>query len=346
MRDGKPNRPDGYIPVNTDRIVGGSRLLGEMRDILRRGHYSIRTEEAYLHWSKRFILFHGKRHPKEMGEAEIVAYLNHLAVQRNVSASTQNQALNALMFLYKKVLGREELDLRDLTPARRPQHLPTVFDRGEIERLFAHLEGVHKLVCALLYGAGLRLLECLRLRIQDIEFERNQIVVHDGKGAKDRVTLLPPALVQPIRDRMERARQLHKHDLAAGLGEVYLPYALERKYPNAPKAWGWQYLFPANNTAVDPRSNPPGKIRRHHIGESAVQKAVKQAILKAGIHKHGSCHTLRHSFATHLLEDGYDIRTVQELLGHSDVRTTMIYTHVMNKGPMGVRSPLTKLPGF
>jgi len=334
---------NGHTPVDTDKIVRGSKLLGEMRDTLRRGHYSIRTEEAYLHWAKRYILFHNKRHPNEMGEAEIVAFLNHLAVTRNVSASTQNQALNALLYLYKKVLGREALDLKGLNPARKPEKLPTVFDRSEVERLFAQIDGTHKLIAALLYGAGLRLLECLRLRIQDIEFERSQIVVRNGKGAKDRVTLLPPALAQPIRDQMARAQQLHRQDLAAGLGEVYLPHALEQKYPNAPKAWGWQYLFPAGNTALDPRS---GKTRRHHIGENAVQRAVKQAIIKAGIHKHGSCHTLRHSFATHLLEDGYDIRTVQELLGHNDVRTTMIYTHVMNKGPMGVRSPLTKLPGF
>jgi integron integrase len=331
------------VPVDTDRIVGGSKLLGEMRDIIRRKHYSIRTEQAYLDWAKRYILFHGKRHPREMGEAEIVSFLNHLAVARNVAASTQNQALNALVFLYKQVLNREDLTLGNITPAKRSQRLPTVFDRGEIERLFNHIQGTPKLVAALLYGAGLRLLECLRLRIQDVEFERSQIVVRNGKGAKDRITLLPPALVQPIRDQMTAASQLHREDLAAGLGEVYLPYALERKSPNAPKQWGWQYLFPAGSTAVDPRS---GKIRRHHLGESAVQRAVKRAMSAACIHKHGSCHTLRHSFATHLLEDGYDIRTVQELLGHSDVRTTMIYTHVMNKGPLGVKSPLTGLTGF
>jgi integron integrase len=334
---------DAHVPVDTDRIVGGSKLLGEMRDHIRRKHYSIRTEQAYLAWAKRYILFHRKRHPNEMGEAQIVAFLNHLAVERNVAASTQNQALNALVFLYKKVLGREELVLENLAPAKRPQRLPTVFDRNEIERFFTGLEGTRKLVAALLYGSGLRLLEGLRLRIQDIEFERNQIVVRNGKGAKDRVTLLPPGLVAPIRGQMATASQLHSKDLAAGLGEVYLPYALERKYPGAPKQWGWQYLFPARSTALDPRS---GKTRRHHLGESAIQRAVKEAIVAAGIHKHGSCHTLRHSFATHLLEDGYDIRTVQELLGHKDIRTTMIYTHVMNKGPMGVKSPLTRLIGF
>jgi len=336
-------RGEAHVGVDTDKLVGGSRLLGEMRNLIRRKHYSIRTEQAYLEWAKRFVLFRGKRHPKEMGEAEVTAFLNHLAVERNVAASTQNQALNALVFLYTQVLGREALDLQGVTRAKRPERLPTVFDRGELDGLFKHLEHPHKLVAALLYGGGLRLLEALRLRIQDIEFERSQIIVRSGKGAKDRVTLLPPPLVNPVREQMERAKALHAEDLAAGLGEVYLPYALARKYPNAARQWGWQYLFPADSTAVDPRS---GKVRRHHVGESAVQRAVKRAIQAAGIHKHGSCHTLRHSFATHLLEDGYDIRTVQELLGHSDVRTTMIYTHVMNKGPMGVRSPLTTLPGF
>jgi len=294
-------RGDGHTPVDTDRIVGGSRLLGEMRDLIRRKHYSIRTEQAYLEWAKRYILFHGKRHPQEMGEAQIVAFLNHLAVDRKVAAATQNQALNALVFLYRKVLGRDELALDDITRAKRPERLPTVFDRSEIERLFAHIEGTPKLVAALLYGAGLRLLEGLRLRIQDLEFERSQIIVRNGKGAKDRVSLLPPALVEPIRDQMASAKQLHAQDFAAGLGEVYLPYTLERKYPNAAKQWGWQYLFPAGNTAVDPRS---GKIRHHHLGESSIQRAVKRAITAAGIHKHGSCHTLRHYSAYRIMPNG------------------------------------------
>jgi integron integrase len=338
----KPNS-DAHLPIDTDKIVGRSRLLGQMRDAIRCKHYSIRTEQAYLDWAKRYILFHGKRHPNEMGEREITAFLNHLAVARNVAASTQNQALCALLFLYKQVLGRETLELDQLTRAKRPEHLPTVFERNEIQRLFQYLDDPHRLVAGLLYGSGLRLLEGLRLRIQDIEFERNQIIVRNGKGAKDRVTMLPAPLIKPIRDQMEKAKHLHAEDLSVGLGEVYLPYALEKKYPNASRQWGWQYLFPANKPAKDPRSE---KTRRHHLGESAIQRAVKQAIQKAQIHKHGSCHTLRHSFATHLLEDGYDIRTLQELLGHADVRTTMIYTHVMNKGPMGVKSPLNAVAGF
>ena len=343
MKTAGPPHGDAHVPVNTDKIVGRSQLLGEMRDLIRRKHYSIRTEQAYLEWAKRYILFHGKRHPQEMGEAHIVAFLSHLAVQRNVAASTQNQALNALVFLYKQVLGREDLVLEGIARAKRPERLPTVFDRNEVARLLALIDGTPKLVCALLYGCGLRLLECLRLRIQDIEFGQHQIIVRSGKGAKDCATLLPEELEGPIRDQMTVAAELHRKDLAAGLGEVYLPFALERKYPNAAKAWGWQYLFPAGNTAVDPRS---GKTRRHHLGESAIQRALKKAITAAGIHKHGSCHTFRHSFATHLLEDNHDIRTVQELLGHKDIRTTMIYTHVMNKGPLGVKSPLSGLTGF
>lgn len=338
-----PPTESSNAPDNTDKLVGNSKLLGRMRDDIRRRHYSIRTEQAYLDWARRYILFHGKRHPNDLGEAEITTFLNHLAVERNVAASTQNQALNALLFLYKQTLGREEVHLDNLTRAKRPERLPSVFERDEVERLIGQLEGTHQLIAALLYGAGLRLIECLRLRIQDIEFGRNQIIVRSGKGAKDRVTLLPPALVEPIRKQMAVAKALHAGDLAEGKGEVYLPYALEKKYPNAARQWGWQYLFPAPDTAIDPRS---GKTRRHHFGESSVQRAVKKAVKAARIDKHGSCHTLRHSFATHLLEDGYDIRTVQELLGHKDVRTTMIYTHVMNKGPMGVKSPLTKLKGF
>ena len=343
MKNSGPPRRDGHLPVDTDKIVGRSKLLRGMRDLIRRKHYSIRTEQAYLEWAKRYIIFHGKRLPKDMGEREIIAFLSHLAVKRNVAASTQNQALNALVFLYKQVLGREELVLDDIARAKRPERLPTVFDRSEIERIFAHLAGTSKLVCILLYGSGLRLLECLRLRIQDIEFERYQIIVRNGKGAKDRVTLLPPEVIPSIRKQMTEASRLHHKDLADGLGEVHLPYALAQKYPNAAKQWGWQYLFPAGNTAVDPRS---GKTRRHHLGESAIQRAVKNALAAAKIHKHGSCHTFRHSFATHLLEDNQDIRTVQELVGHKDIRTTMIYTHVVNRGPLGVSSPFSRLTGL
>lgn len=245
-------RNDAHQPPDTDRIIGGSKLLGEMRDTIRRRHYSPRTEAAYLSWAKRFILFHHKRHPKSMGETEITAFLNYPAVDRNVSASTQNQALNGLLFLYREILGREELKLDQLTRAKRPKHLPSVFNRNEIERLFQQMEtGSYKLIAALLYGGGLRLLEGLRLRIQDIEFERQQILVRNGKGAKDRVTLLPPALIRPIREQMSKARELHAKDLGEGFGEVYLPHTLARKYPHAAKEWKWQYLFPANNRAID-----------------------------------------------------------------------------------------------
>jgi integron integrase len=244
MHPNRKTHSDAHVPVDTDRIVGRSRLLGDMRDAIRRKHYSIRTEQAYLGWVKRYILFHGKRHPNEMGEAQIVAFLNHLAVERKVASSTQNQALCALMFLYKQVLGRETLELDQLTWAKRPERLPTVFDRSEIQHLFQHIEGTHKLIAGLLYGSGLRLLEGLRLRIQDIEFERNQIIVRDAKGAKDRVTLLPEALIPPIREQMDSVKRIHAQDLGEGLGEVYLPHALEKKYPNAPREWGWQSKSP------------------------------------------------------------------------------------------------------
>jgi integron integrase len=289
---------------------------------IRRKHYSIRTEQVYLQWVKRYILFHGKKHPKELGAAQVVAFLNYLAVERSVAASTQNQALNALVFLYKQVLGRDDLLLDDIKPAKRPEKLPSVFDRGEIERLFRHLEGTPKLVAAVLYGSGVRLIEGLRLRIQDIEFERSQIVVRNGKGAKDRVTLLPSGLVQPIRDQMTVARRLHEEDLAAGLGEVYLPYALARKYPNAARKWGWQYLFPAGSTSTDPRS---GKTRRHHLGESSIQRAVKNAMGAGGIHKHGNTHIrdlsfgrrVRHTHSTgaawaQRCEDNHDLHPCDE----------------------------------
>lgn len=313
------------------------KLLDQLRDALRVRHYSIRTEQAYLDWVVRFIRFHNKRHPRELGAPEIEAFLSHLALKRNVAASTQNQARSALLFLYRHVLHQESLALDNVVQATKPQRLPTVLTREEVQHLIDQLTGVHQLMAQLLYGSGLRLLECLRLRVKDIDFAKRQIIVREGKGDKDRVTLLPTKLIRPLEVQLASAKLLHEADLAKGYGEVYLPSALAEKYPNAPREWIWQYLFPAEKLSTDPRS---GKIRRHHYLESTLQKAVHQAALRTAIPKRISCHTLRHSFATHLLEAGYDIRTVQELLGHEDVSTTMIYTHVLNQGPLGVRSPL------
>ena len=312
-------------------------LLQDVRRSLRLKHYSIRTEEAYVQTIKRFILFHGKCHPLGMGEEEIRQYLSHLANQGNVSASTQNQALCALLFLYREVLGRELARVEGIERAKRPQRVPTVLTRDEVRRVLSHITGVHHLMAGLLYGAGLRVMECVRLRVKDVDFGYGQITVRDGKGEKDRRTVLPGSLAEPLRAQLVRAKLLHDEDLGRGFGGVYLPYALERKYPNASREWGWQWVFPANSLSVDPRS---GVARRHHASEDGLQRAVKRAIHLAGITKRASCHTLRHSFATHLLEDGYDIRTIQELMGHADVKTTMIYTHVLNKGGKGVRSPI------
>jgi integron integrase len=300
-------------------------------------HLSIRTEKAYVSWIRRFIIFHHKRHPRDMSEVEIRAFISHLAVEDAVTASTQTVALSALLFLYRDVLKQELPYISNIERARKPKRLPTVFTRDEVKRLLANLEGTHWLIAGLLYGSGLRLMECLRLRVKDMDFTYGQITVRDGKGEKDRVTMFPESLKERIRHHLEKVRLLHLDDLHAGYGEVHLPYALARKYPNAPKEWGWQYVFPAPNRSIDPRS---GKQRRHHLSERAVQKAVRNAIRAAHILKNASCHTFRHSFATHLLEKGYDIRTVQELLGHADVRTTMIYTHVLNRGGRGVRSPM------
>lgn len=315
------------------------RLLDRVRDAIRTRHYSIRTEDAYIGWIRRFILFHKKRHPQEMGAAEIREFLTYLAVRQNVAASTQTQALSALVFLYKHILEIDLGDLGEVVRAKKPQKLPLVLNRDETRRLLACLTGTNWLMAGLLYGAGLRLLECLRLRVQDVDFGYRQITVRRGKGEKDRRTMLPDSLVEPLRRQMDLVRHLHERDLAEGFGRVYLPEALSRKYPTAPAQLAWQYLFPAGKRAVDPRS---GEMRRHHLHESVLQNAVKEAVRAAGLNKPASCHTLRHSFATHLLEDGYDIRTVQELLGHQDVRTTMIYTHVLNKGGQGVRSPLDR----
>lgn len=307
-----------------------------MRDALRLKHYSYRTEETYLDWVKRYILFHGKRHPAEMGAPEIQAFLIHLATQRQVAASTQNQALSAILFLYREVLHQE---MEPVLPssAKRPERLPTVLTHDEVLRLLANLNGVYKLMAQILYGSGLRLMECVRLRIKDIDFEYRTITVRDGKGEKDRITPLPQSIMDDLKRQIERVRLLHEEDLLAGAGEVYLPDALSTKYPNAAREFIWQYLFPASKRSRDPRS---GQERRHHLDPSALQRAVKEAAGAAAIQKRVSCHTLRHSFATHLLQNGYDIRTVQELLGHKDVRTTMIYTHVLNRGGLAVRSPL------
>jgi integron integrase len=316
--------------------------LDEVRDRIRLKHYSIRTEQAYLDWVKRFILFHGKQHPRSMGKPEIEAFLSYLAVERNVSASTQNQAKSALLFLYREVLGVELPWLEDIEQAKTPKRLPVVLTEPEVQAVLALLSGTWQLLGHLLYGSGLRLMEGVRLRVKDVEFSRREILVREGKGFKDRVTMLPLALIQPLRQHLTRVQTLHEADLAQGHGEVYLPYALARKYPAAGKEWGWQYIFPSSQLSLDPRS---GVTRRHHVDEKGMQRAMKQAVHKLGIAKPATPHTLRHSFATHLLQAGYDIRTVQELLGHENVQTTMIYTHVLNRGGKGVQSPLDRLSG-
>lgn len=313
------------------------KLLDQVREVIRMKHYSIRTEQAYVEWIKRYIFFHNKRHPADMAEPEIRAFISDLASKRQVTASTQTVALSAILFLYREVLKKELPFVHGIERAKRPQRRPVVLTQSEVKEVLSRLDGVNYLVASLLYGAGLRLMDALRLRVKDIDFERNEITIREGKGDKDRVTMLPQSIKAQLQDHLNRVRVIHDSDLRTGHGEVHLPNALERKYPSAAKAWIWQYTFPARGLSVDPRS---GKQRRHHISPEQVQRAVKNAIKLAGIGKQGSCHTLRHSFATHLLESGYDIRTVQELLGHRDVRTTMIYTHVLNKGGRGVRSPL------
>lgn len=313
------------------------KLLDRVRIAIRLKNYSIRTEQAYVNWIERYIRFHNLRHPQEMGVPEIEAFLAHLAVEGNVAASTQNQALSALLFLYKHLLAKELPAKINVLWAKRPERLPTVLTRAEVRQIIDQLSGVHHLMAMLLYGTGMRLMECIRLRVKDVDFGQNLILIRDAKGQKDRVTLLPDRTREPLHRQLAWAKTLHDHALSAGYGMVYLPDALERKYPNANKEWGWQFVFPADKYSVDPRS---GIKRRHHYHENSLQKSVKQATRKANIAKHVTCHTFRHSFATHLLEDGYDIRTVQELLGHSNVNTTQIYTHVLNKGPFAVRSPL------
>jgi integron integrase len=316
------------------------RLLDQVRDKIRLKHYSIRTEQAYLDWIRRFILFHNKRHPLEMGKVEIEDFLSHLAVVRNVSASTQNQAKSALLFLYREVLEIELPWLDGIEQAKTPKRLPVVLTEAEVQAVLAELPGTWQLLGHLLYGSGLRIMEGVRLRVKDVDFARREILVREGKGFKDRVTMLPASLLQPFQQHLARVKTLHAADLATGYGEVYLPYALARKYPAAGKEWGWQYVFPSAQLSVDPRS---GVSRRHHVDENGMQRAMKQAVRKLGIAKPATPHTLRHSFATHLLQAGYDIRTVQELLGHENVQTTMIYTHVLNRGGHGVQSPLDRL---
>lgn len=313
------------------------KLMDQVRAIIRLRGMSYRTEQTYCDWIKRFILFHDKRHPKDMGVEEIRAYLTHLVVARNVAPSTQNQALHALLFLYKQVLNIELPFIGSLPVAKKQPRLPVVFTREEVQAILAHLSGEKWLMASLLYGAGLRLTECLRLRVKDVDFDRNIITVREGKGGKDRITMLPQPVKAPLGEHLVQVKQVHQVDLAEGCGLVQLPFALARKYPHAATEWKWQYIFPAPKRSRDPRS---GIERRHHLDDSILQKAVKQAMRQARVNKHGSCHTLRHSFATHLLETGYDIRTVQELLGHTDVKTTMIYTHVLNRGGLAVRSPL------
>ena len=315
------------------------KLLDQVRDKLRVKHYSIRTEQTYSGWIKRYIYFHGKRHPKDMGAAEIEAFLTYLAVEGNVSASTQNLAKSALLFLYREVLEIELPWLDNVTQAKVPKRLPVVLTVSEVQNVLSRLNGTHLLIASLLYGGGMRLMEAVRLRVKDVDFERREILVREGKGFKDRVTMLPEAVIDSLKAHMVKVKALHAEDLAQGFGEVYMPFALDKKYPAAGSEWSWQYVFPSKNLSVDPRSD---KTRRHHVDEKGVQRAVKQAVRDAELTKPATPHTLRHSFATHLLQAGYDIRTVQELLGHSDVSTTMIYTHVLNKGGKGVVSPLDR----
>ncbi len=333
-------RPAGQAPLIDAARKQHAKLLDDLVVAIRQRHYSIRTEQAYLGWTCRFLLFLGDKAPEHAGAPEITAFLQDLAVRGTVAASTQNQALNGLIFLYGQVLHRPPGDLGDFARAKRPKRLPVVLSRTEVACLLGQLTGVYHLMASMLYGTGMRLMECVRLRVQDIDFAQGLIVIRDGKGQKDRVVPLPKSLIKAIEHHLIEVRALHQDDLAKGFGEVFLPDALARKYPNAAREWGWQYVFPSGRLAVDPRS---GATRRHHIHENGLQKIIKKGVPAAGIVKRVNCHALRHSFATHLLESGYDIRTIQELLGHADVSTTMIYTHVLNRGGQGVISPLDGL---
>lgn len=328
--------PGGGLVIR-DPAPPGPRLLDRVRQALRLRHYSPCTEESYVAWIRRFILFHGKRHPEAMGAHDVTRFLSALATRVRLSPSTQNQALSTLLFLYHEVLGRDLAGLGEIARAKRPVRLPVVLSRAEVGAILDRLHGTPWLMASLLYGSGLRLLECCRLRIKDVDLSRNALTVRDGKGLKDRVPLIPGTLREPLAEQLERMRRRHQADLRHGAGGVELPYALREKHPQAPWAWAWQWVFPATRHYVDRET---GERRRHHVHESVLQRAVKDAVRAAGIARPASCHTLRHAFATHLLESGYDIRTIQELLGHRDVRTTMIYTHVLNRGGFGVRSPL------
>lgn len=332
--------------VATEQTRGKpKKLLDEMRDVMRLKHYSLRTEQTYCDWVERFIRFHGaKTHPRLMGAKEVAAFLTHLARDGKVAASTHSQAMSALLFLYKTVLRHEIGWLRDLERPSVPARVPVVQTRDEARRVLTELHGTARLMAALLYGSGLRLMEAVRLRVKDVDFAQASITVRDGKGGKDRITMLPVKVATALDRHLQKVKALHEEDLEAGFGRVHLPYAMSRKAPNAAREWAWQYVFPSSRLSVDPRAaaarNGPAMKQRHHVDESWLQQAVKKAVRASGIAKPASCHTFRHSFATHLLADGYDIRTIQELLGHKDVSTTMIYAHVLNRGGMGVRSPL------
>lgn len=317
------------------------RLLDRVREEIRTRRYSLRTERAYLLWIRQYILFHGKRHPQGMGAEHVTAFLSHLANERNVAAATQNQALAALLFLYKNVLAVELPWLGQIVRAKPSRHLPTVLERHEVASLLDKIDEQHRLMARLMYGTGMRIGECVAVRVKDLNIERRQMIVRDGKGAKDRVTVLPASLIDPLRTALDATREVFDRDHRLGRPGVELPFALERKYPNAGKSWGWHWLFPQANLSVDPRS---GIVRRHHAYAQTLARAITVAARRAGIVKPVTSHTLRHSFATHLLDDGYDIRTIQELLGHKDVTTTMIYTHVLNRGGRGVVSPLDRVP--
>ena len=335
-----PQRPPRVVAFPGAPASPKIKLLEQVRHHIRARHYSHRTEEAYVRWIRRYIVFHRKRHPSEMGAADVSAFLTWLAVERHVSASTQNQALARILFLYKDVLHVELGSVPPVVRARTPDRLPVVLSRDEVVALLKQLTGTERLIVMVLYGSGVRLEECLDLRVKDLDFDRHQIIVRQGKGQKDRVTMLPAAIREMLTGHLTDVRRLHGEDLARGFGRVVLPFALDRKYPNAPAEWGWQFVFPAGRICRDPRYGPPS---RYHVHPSVVQKAVARAARLAGTTKRLSPHVMRHSFATHLLEDGYDIRTVQELLGHRDVRTTMIYLHVMNRGALGVKSPMDRL---